>query len=114
MKEIDEAEQRQLLPDDLYTPLSRQKRCGPTVLALMELLWRRRGRLIHSEQIGDVLWGHKSDPPSPNALAVHITHLRAALKTAGLPLQIKNVYGVGYMLIEPEAAPAAIAAACGL
>lgn len=58
---------------------------------------RREGRVLTRAQILDHVWGYESWPDS-NLLPVYITHLRRKFKQLSVPIQIRNVRGVGYVL----------------
>lgn len=70
---------------------------SPTEMALLEVLMRNEGRVLSQAQILDHVWGYESWPES-NLVAVYVTYLRRKFKQLRVPVEIKAVRGVGYML----------------
>jgi DNA-binding response OmpR family regulator len=70
---------------------------SPTELALLEVLMRNEGRVLSQAQIMDHVWGYDSWPES-NLAAVYVTYLRRKFKQIGVPIQIRAIRGVGYVL----------------
>lgn len=70
---------------------------SPTEFALLEVLMRNEGRVLSQSQILDHVWGYDSWPES-NLVAVYVTYLRRKFGQLRIPLKIKSVRGVGYML----------------
>jgi DNA-binding response OmpR family regulator len=70
---------------------------SPTEFALLEVLMRNEGRVLTQAQILDHVWGYDSWPES-NLVAVYVTYLRRKFRTLGIPLEIKSIRGVGYLL----------------
>jgi DNA-binding response OmpR family regulator len=70
---------------------------SPTEFALLEVLMRNEGRVLPQAQILDHVWGYDAWPES-NLVPVYVTYLRRKFDRLGVPLQIKSVRGVGYML----------------
>ncbi len=70
---------------------------SPTELALLEVLMRNEGRVLSQAQILDHVWGYDSWPES-NLVAVYVTYLRRKFKQLRVPVQIKAIRGVGYVL----------------
>ena len=70
---------------------------SPTEFSLLEALMRHAGRVLSQSQILDHVWGYDSWPES-NLVAVYVTYLRRKFKQLNIPMQIKAVRGVGYML----------------
>jgi DNA-binding response OmpR family regulator len=70
---------------------------SPTEFALLEVLMRNEGRVLRQSQILDHVWGYESWPES-NLVPVYVTYLRRKFKSAKVPLNIKSVRGVGYIL----------------
>ena len=70
---------------------------SPTEFGLLEVLMRNEGRVLSQSQILDHVWGYDSWPES-NLVAVYITYLRRKFKQSKVPVQIKAVRGVGYVL----------------
>lgn len=70
---------------------------SPTEFALLELLMRNEGRVLTQAQILDHVWGYDSWPES-NLVAVYVTYLRRKFRRLNIPLEIKSIRGVGYLL----------------
>jgi len=70
---------------------------SPTEFALLELLMRNEGRVLTQAQILDHVWGWESWPES-NLVAVYVTYLRRKFKQFRIPVEIRSVRGVGYVL----------------
>ena len=70
---------------------------SPTEFALLELLMRNEGRVLTQAQILDHVWGYDSWPES-NLVAVYVTYLRRKFRRLKIPLEIKSIRGVGYLL----------------
>jgi two-component system response regulator TctD len=66
---------------------------------LLELLLRRIDRVVPKQMLEDQLFG-TGDALGSNAIEVYIHRIRHHLKTAGLPLTVQTVRGVGYMLLH--------------
>jgi len=62
---------------------------------LLRLLVERFGAVVPTEELVRGAW---DEPPTPNALRVHLTRLRQRL--APLGLQLRNVYNTGVVLEE--------------
>jgi DNA-binding winged helix-turn-helix (wHTH) protein len=75
----------------------RKTRGGQSRLVILELLARSNASWVSHEAIIDALWGHDPNggPDYPgNIVAVHVMHLRRALRAYGV--EIRNVFGAGY------------------
>ena len=72
---------------------------SPTEFALLEVLMRNEGRVLTQSQILDHVWGYDSWPES-NLVAVYVTYLRRKFTLLRIPLKIKSVRGVGYVLSD--------------
>ena len=70
---------------------------SPTEFALLEFLMRNEGRVLSQAQILDHVWGYDSCPES-NLVAVYVTYLRRKFKRLQIPIDIKSIRGVGYLL----------------
>ncbi len=70
---------------------------SPTEFALLELLMRHEGRVLTQAQILDHVWGYDSWPES-NLVAVYVTYLRRKFRRLNIPMEIKSIRGVGYLL----------------
>lgn len=66
-------------------------------LLLLEALVLRVGRVVHRQRLMDEVYGFDDDP-SPNALDVIVSRLRARLIDFGAGVAIHTVRGVGYIL----------------
>jgi DNA-binding response OmpR family regulator len=76
---------------------SKTMELSPTELALLEVLMRNEGRVLTQAQILDHVWGYESWPES-NLVAVYVTYLRRKFKQLKVPIEIRAVRGVGYVL----------------
>ena len=70
---------------------------SPTEFALLEVLMRNEGRVLSRTQILDHVWGYESWPES-NLVPVYVTYLRRKFRRLSIPLEIKSIRGVGYVL----------------
>lgn len=78
-----------------------------TEYKLLELFLQNPNRIFSRSVILDRLWGF-DDPPTENAINVHIKDLRKKLKAAGLNQEfLETVYGMGYRLKPEPIAPVA-------
>jgi two-component system response regulator ArlR len=58
-------------------------------------------KVVSNTMISEYLWGEETDHrESNNSLAAHIKNVRKKLNLAKAELEIKNIYGVGYQIIE--------------
>ena len=55
--------------------------------------------MLTQAQILDHVWGYDSWPES-NLVAVYVTYLRRKFKQLKVPVEIKSIRGVGYLLGE--------------
>ncbi|MDJ0598472.1 MAG: response regulator transcription factor [Crocosphaera sp.] len=70
----------------------------PKEYGLLELFLRNENLVLSRSAILDNLWSFE-DPPSEEAVKVHIKELRKKLRKVGAPPDfIETVYGVGYRL----------------
>jgi DNA-binding response OmpR family regulator len=73
----------------------------PTEYDLFLFLIMNRSSTLSQTKLVDYLWGDTAeDKEASNLLISHIKNLRKKLKNAKAELEIKNVYAVGYTLIE--------------
>lgn len=73
----------------------------PTEYDLFLFLSMNKSATVSQTKIVDYLWGDSAeDKEASNLLITHIRNLRKKLKTAKAELEIKNVYAIGYTLIE--------------
>jgi DNA-binding response OmpR family regulator len=104
-RKIDARQSDRLEVDGLVLDLRRRRAeyhgntmdLSPTEFGLLEVLMRNEGRVLSQSQILDHVWGYDSWPES-NLVAVYITYLRRKFKQSKVPVQIKAVRGVGYVL----------------
>ncbi len=68
-------------------------------LAVLEILMRRKGRVISKKLVEDQIFGLEGDVAS-NAIEVYVHRLRKALSDRGAKVTIHTVRGVGYMIAE--------------
>ena len=81
-------------------------RCGGRALQLgskefqiLELLMRRQGQLISTEQFMERIWGYDSEAEI-NVVWAYISYLRKKLETVGANVRITARRGQGYLLEE--------------
>jgi DNA-binding response OmpR family regulator len=70
---------------------------GRRELGVLEQLMRSAGRVASRQILEDAIYS-LDDEVTPNALEAAVSRLRRALDTAGCPIPIVNVRGVGWML----------------
>jgi DNA-binding response OmpR family regulator len=70
---------------------------SPTEFGLLEVLMRNEGRVLKQAQILDHVWGYDSWPES-NLVPVYVTYLRRKFNLLKIPVEIKAVRGVGYVM----------------
>jgi DNA-binding response OmpR family regulator len=61
------------------------------------------GEPVHYKRLYAACWPDPDDEPGSGALNVigtHMCHLRARLAEAGYPGKIKNIFDVGYLLVD--------------
>jgi DNA-binding response OmpR family regulator len=68
---------------------------------LLELLMRRKGRVVPKGAIEDSLYGFDEEA-TPNAVEVATHRLRKKLETAGATVRIHALRGVGYLLEDSD------------
>lgn len=76
-------------------------RLGNKEFQMLELLMRRRGRLIATEQFMEHIWGYNSEAEI-NVVWAYISYLRRKLEAVGANLRISLRRGQGYLLEEFE------------
>ena len=59
-----------------------------------------KNRTVSSLMLSEYLWSEESENKDANLLISHIKNLRKKLKLAKAELEIKNIYSVGYQIIE--------------
>lgn len=92
-----DTESRQAFIDDEPQLLSAREN------AVLEILMRRRGRVVPKGVVEDHLFG-LSGEVSSNAVEVYIHRLRKSLADKGARVQIHTIRGVGYMIAEAKVA----------
>jgi DNA-binding response OmpR family regulator len=104
-RQIDARQGDRLAVDGLELDLRRRRAdyggrsvdLSPTEFAMLEVLMRNEGRVLTQSQLLDHVWGYESWPES-NLVAVYVTYLRRKFKKLRIPLEIKSIRGVGYIL----------------
>ncbi|MDE2005755.1 MAG: response regulator transcription factor [Rhodospirillales bacterium] len=76
----------------------------PKEYSLLELLMLKRGTSLTKGACLNHLYGTEEEPEL-KTVDVIVCRLRKKLATAGLPTLVQNVWGCGYKLAEPSAAP---------
>jgi DNA-binding response OmpR family regulator len=72
-------------------------------LQLLELLIKRKGKIVLQEDLSNIIWQKSESDFSSNTIAVHIRRLREKLnKAGGEKSLIKTIRGVGYKLISQD------------
>jgi DNA-binding response OmpR family regulator len=66
-------------------------------LAVLEILMRRRGRVVSKRLVEDQIFGISTDVGS-NAVEVYMHRLRKSLQDLGATVEIHTIRGVGYLL----------------
>ncbi len=75
---------------------------SPRLWQVLELLWRRRGRIVARESIMALLYGDRNDPPGQDILNVYVCLLRK--KLGATPVAILSARGLGFQAIDNRAA----------
>jgi hypothetical protein len=75
----------------------------PTAWRLLEILWRRRGRVVSADSFMTLLYSDRSESPDAHTVPVFLVHLRRALEPT--PYRIGNVWGEGWRLLETGEQP---------
>ena len=73
----------------------------PREYSLLELLMRRKGRVLSRPSMVEAIWGYDSEVEE-NTLDVFIGLLRQKIERPDAPRLIRTVRGVGYCLQEQE------------
>jgi DNA-binding winged helix-turn-helix (wHTH) protein len=75
------------------------RRVTPRQWAMLQILWRRRGRLVTKDSFLTLMYGVEADnPPFEKIVDVFVCKLRQRL--ASTPYSIETVWGHGYRLAE--------------
>jgi DNA-binding response OmpR family regulator len=88
-----DTESRQSFIDDKPLALSARE------TAVLELLMRRKGRVVSKRLVEDHLFGLDGEVAS-NAVEVYVHRLRKQLADRGAKIQIHTMRGVGYLITE--------------
>jgi DNA-binding response OmpR family regulator len=60
-----------------------------------------KDKVVQKEKLSEYLWSEDSGAPdSDNALIAHIKNIRKKLTQEKTEVEIKNIYGIGYQIIE--------------
>jgi two-component system response regulator TctD len=92
-----DTESRQAFIDDKPQTLSARE------VAVLELLMRRRDRVVSKKLVEDHIFGLSGEVAS-NAVEVYVHRLRKQLSERGARVQIHTVRGVGYIIAEEKPA----------
>jgi len=92
-----DTESRQAFIDDKPQVLSARE------TAVLELLMRRKDRVVSKKLVEDHIFGLSGDVAS-NAVEVYIHRLRKQLSERGAKVQIHTIRGVGYIIAEEKTA----------
>ena len=68
-------------------------------LAVLELLMRRKGRVVPKKVVEDQIFGLSGEVAS-NAVEVYVHRLRKQLSERGANVHVRTIRGVGYLLSE--------------
>lgn len=68
--------------------------------AIFAMLVRKRGQIVHQQEIAADLLGSQDLANSDNLVEVNLTRLRRKLRTAGCPDLISTIRGAGYRLAD--------------
>ena len=88
-----DTESRQVFIDDAPQMLSGRE------LAVLELLMRRKDRVVSKRIVEDHIFGLSGEVAS-NAVEVYVHRLRKQLSERGAKVQIRTIRGVGYLISE--------------
>jgi DNA-binding response OmpR family regulator len=99
----------QLLAADLsLDPASREVRRGeraieltPKEFQILELLMRRKNKVLSRDSIIEAVWGHETDVEE-NTVDAHVSTLRRKVDGQGERALIHTVRGVGFTVKEPD------------
>ena len=95
--DVEDTESRQAFIDEKPQLLSARE------TAVLELLMRRKDRVVSKKLVEDHIFGLSGDVAS-NAIEVYIHRLRKQLSDRGAKVQIHTIRGVGYLISEEKAA----------
>jgi len=86
---------RRMLVEGREVPLTGRE------FAILEILLRRRGRVVSREEILQLAWGRPS-PGGEGSMEVLINRLRRKLSTSSRPDPIRTHRGIGYSIGGPD------------
>ncbi len=88
---------RLLIDDKLFTVTANGKKCGlsPREFELFAVLYENRGKVLTRNELIGTVWKCGS---GTNICDVYINYLRNKLKKSGIPIVIKTVRGIGYIM----------------
>jgi DNA-binding response OmpR family regulator len=92
-----DTESRQAFIDEKPQALSARE------VAVLELLMRRKGRVVSKKLVEDHIFGVSGEVAS-NAVEVYVHRLRKQLSENGARVQIHTIRGVGYLISEEKPA----------
>lgn len=76
---------------------SKEVQLTPKEFAILELLWKNKGKVFSTEHIYNLLWSEEEAYDINNVVMVHIRNLRSKIESdIKNPQYIKTVWGVGY------------------
>jgi DNA-binding response OmpR family regulator len=79
-------------------------RLSPTEAAMLQLLWRERGRVVDRQRFLQEVWG--GTPIGDRTIDTHLLHLRQKLeRDPKTPRHLLTVHGVGYRLVDAPQRP---------
>ena len=68
---------------------------------ILQHLIANKNRVVSKTSLAEYIWGDRVDSANSfDFLFVHLKNLKKKLKQAGAMVEIKNIYGVGYQLID--------------
>jgi DNA-binding response OmpR family regulator len=92
-----DTQSRQAFIDDKPQTLSARE------VAVLELLMRRKGRVVSKKLVEDQIFGISGEVAS-NAVEVYVHRLRKQLSENGAKVQIHTIRGVGYLISDEKTA----------
>jgi DNA-binding response OmpR family regulator len=81
----------------------RQIDLAPIPMRILTLLMRESPRVVRRAEIERIVWD--DNPPDSDALKAHLHLLRTAIDKPFAEALLRNVHGVGYRLVAPDARP---------
>lgn len=90
-----------------FDTVHREARCAGRLLALgrrelgaLELLMRRKNRVVSREVMLDTLYD-RDDEVSPNAVDAAVSRLRRAVEAEACGVLLQTIRGIGWMVVDP-------------